>query len=265
MHYRLQVPVFFSYYLMLIVGSEKLKFFLCSCFTSIFKHPCLPLPGGGVGECRKGVSLHASLPQQLTTAAYYLVLGQLLRLGWSFVLIQPKFQAKFLLPGVGDRAFLCHSSQTASYLWFIFSRSLLLFISLPDIYFVQMQDFWAQCHFLPPSQETRVFISILPLVTLDSTCIIVDYFLSPLSSAPTARFSVPSLNAMEFCLSLRCKRACCPCSSSLRPLKKGSRKAGEALGKSPSSSLSSPVCLCHRGIFSGLLPCSQTFSFLVEL
>ena len=51
MHYRLQVPVFFSYYLMLIVGSEKLKFFLCSCFTSIFKHPCLPLPGGGVGAC----------------------------------------------------------------------------------------------------------------------------------------------------------------------------------------------------------------------
>lgn len=85
------------------------------------------------------------------------------------------------------------------------------------------------------------------------------------SPAQRARFSVSSLDAMEFCLSLRCKRACCPCSSSLRPLRKGCGKAGEALGMSPSSSLSSPVCLWHKGISSGLLPCSQTFLYLVEL
>lgn len=48
-----------------------------------------------------------------------------------------------------------------------FQQSLLLFISLPDICFEQMWDFWAQCHFLPPSQETRSFYFHTSLVTLN--------------------------------------------------------------------------------------------------
>lgn len=92
MYYRLQVPVFFSCcYLMLVVGCEKLGVFsMCLLYlhlqASLFAFPM----GVGWGSAGKGC-LHASLPQWLTTAAYYLVLDSLLRLGWSFVLIQPKF------------------------------------------------------------------------------------------------------------------------------------------------------------------------------